>query len=143
MGDKAAMRATMLLVLASLSMSTAQSAEPARTLACKGTKEIATGAKPEPISMGISVDFTTRRIEGFGSDDTFQIVITDVTEMNINFMGSNEDDPRKIISNFIMGTIDRVTGIVEAMVTARQVGSKKEVWNISYALHCKPTQRMF
>jgi hypothetical protein len=129
----------MLLVLVSLSISTAQSAEPARTLACKGTKEIATGAKPEPISMGITIDFTTRRIEGFGSDDTFQIVITDVTEMNINFMGSNEDDPRKIISNFIMGTIDRVTGFVEAMVTARQVGSKKEVWNINYALQCKPT----
>jgi hypothetical protein len=71
-------KATLLLVLAGLWMSSAQAAEPTGTLAlaCHGmTKEIAPqlGAKPEPISMGIIVDFAARTLEGFGSDATFRI----------------------------------------------------------------------
>jgi hypothetical protein len=60
------MKATLLLVLAGLSISIAQATEPKKlTLACQGTATI-NGAKPEPISFGITVNFTTRMVEGFG-----------------------------------------------------------------------------
>jgi hypothetical protein len=82
-----------LLVLAGLS-TTAQADEPRRgtlTLACTGTRTDATqtDAKPEPVSMGITIDFNTRAVAGFGSDG---IVITDTTEMILTFGGSGVGD---------------------------------------------------
>jgi len=58
--------AAALLVVAGM---TAQAAEPETlTLACKGTTTAGyEGAKPEPISMGIIVNFSTGTVQGFGS----------------------------------------------------------------------------
>ena len=62
------MKAVMLLALGLLA---AQAAEPTGTLtlACEGTTTDTVGpdAKPEPISMGVVVNFTTRTVQGFGS----------------------------------------------------------------------------
>jgi hypothetical protein len=107
----------MLLALAALS--TAQAAEPTGTLtlACQGeTKEMEPqlGAKPEPISMGIILDFAARTVEGFGSDATFRIVIGNITETLIDFIGDNSADLTRLYEYRIFGTIDRVTGVVEA-----------------------------
>jgi hypothetical protein len=126
-----------LLVLAGLS--TAQADEPRRgtlTLACTGTRTDATqtDAKPEPVSMGITIDFNTRAVAGFGSDG---IVITDSTEMILTFGGSGVGD-----STSISGTLDWVTYAIKATF----VGSMKDRGprgTIRYSLQCTPTQRTF
>jgi hypothetical protein len=140
------MKAPTLLMLVGLSISTAQAAEPTGTLtlACQGmTKEIAPplGAKPEPISMGIMLDFAARTLEGFGSDVTFRIGIGNITETALDFSGSNVSDLTRSYTYQISGTMDRVTGTVEAVFT----GSMKDGprWSTGYSLQCKPTQRMF
>jgi len=47
---------------------TAQAADTTLTLACQGTTTVTTmeGAKPEPVSMGIIVNFTKNTVHGFG-----------------------------------------------------------------------------
>jgi hypothetical protein len=76
------MRASILLALAALS--TVQAAEPTGTLtlACDGTattpKE---NAKPQPVSMGIVVNFTARTVHGFPySGFDLQIMSTQRTD---------------------------------------------------------------
>ena len=56
-----------LLLLAWGFAATAQ-AQPAATLtlACKGTVTSSLDSKPEPLSMGIIINFTTRTVQGFG-----------------------------------------------------------------------------
>jgi hypothetical protein len=137
-----AMKAPILLVLAGLSVATAQSAEPSGTLtlACQGTTQWSGEAKPETTSIGIILDFAAGTLEGFGSDVRFPIRITDVTETTIAFNGNNWNDPKKMHSLSISGTIDRVTGAVEATLAGAMA---KKTWSASYVLKCKPTQRMF
>jgi hypothetical protein len=138
------MQATLTLLAFAL-MSTAQAAEPTGTLtlACQGTtQEMPPRSKPDPISMGIIVDFAARTVEGFGSDATFRIEIGDITETVINFSGSNLSDLTRSYTYRITGTIDRVTGAAEAVV----FGSMREgrpTWTTGYTLKCRPTQRMF
>ena len=136
------MKAPMLLALAALSISTAQAAEPTGTLtlACEGTTKWSDDAKPEPTFTGIIIDFGARTIEGFARDVSFPILITDVTETTIRFMGNNWNDPKNFTSFSIDGTIDRVTGAVEATFVGVM---GKEKWSATYVLKCKPTQRMF
>src|SRR5260370_13220105 len=66
------MKAPMLLALAALSISTAQAAEPTGTLtlACQGTMIDKTDpssevAKPEPVTMGLMIDFSSNTVAGF------------------------------------------------------------------------------
>ena len=95
------MKAPMLLALAALSISTARAAEPTGTLtlACQGTVTgTGTEEKPELISMGVIVNFTTGMVQGF---DVLARVTT-VDDVVITFNRSN--------SPLIDGTIDRVTG---------------------------------
>ncbi len=47
---------------------TAQAADTTLTLACQGTViSDLENAKPEPVSMGIIVNFTNRTVQGFGA----------------------------------------------------------------------------
>jgi len=132
------MNASILLALAALS--TAQAAEPETlTLACQGTMTDPqkNDDKPTPISMGIIVDFANRTVHGFGSNPgfpsrfEFPVKITDMNEANLAFQGSNQ------IGESITGSIDRVTGDVEARAEMTQD------WIVLYLLKCKPTQRLF
>ena len=83
----------------------AQAAEPTgtMTLACEGTrKEMWASDKPEPVSMGMILDFKARTFESL----TFRylrIVIKEVTETTIAFEGSNG-------MHTFGGVVDRVTG---------------------------------
>src|SRR5262245_32342713 len=53
-------------------LSTAHAADTVLTLACQGTTTAGTeDAKPEPISMGIIVNFTNRTVQGFGGRGLF------------------------------------------------------------------------
>jgi len=136
------MKAAILLVLAGLS--TAQAAEPTGrlALACQGTTtttdlKTRVDEKPEPISMGIIVDFPARRVEF--PDAHFPIeIIQDITKTTVSFYGNN-----LVYASTIDGTIDRVTGAVEATLVQHARGSDGPHLLTSYSLKCKPTQRMF
>ena len=123
----------------------AQATEPTGTLtlACQGTKQWSDDAKPEATSTGIILNFAAGTLEGFGSDVTFPMRITDVTETTISFTGDNWNDPKRTASFSMFGTIDRVTGAVEATLAGTMVGPAKKTWSAQYVLKCKPTQRMF
>jgi len=99
----------------------AQPADATLTLACQGTTTVTTmeNAKPEPISMGIIVDFTNRTVHGFGypgfsGSFDFPVKITGTNEVTVAFHGSNQT------GGSITGSIDRVTGDVEARTQRRQ-----------------------
>ena len=88
------------------------SAAAALALACKGTvaDKINLDAKPEPISMAITVNFTARSVTGFAGAN-FPVAITSIDEVRISFRGLNSS-PAFFAA--VYGSIDRVTGAVEA-----------------------------
>ena len=99
-------------------------------------------AKPAPISMGIIVDFTKNTVQGFGIPGVsdYPVKIKGMNDARIVFDGSH-DDGTSVAS--ITGSIDRVTGDVEAtdMLSNPKTGSVMS--SKSYALKCMPAQRMF
>ncbi len=53
---------------------TAQAADTTLTLACQGTViSDLENAKPEPVSMGIIVNFTNRTVQGFGAPGVLNV----------------------------------------------------------------------
>ena len=88
------------------------SAAAALTLACKGTvaDKINLDAKPEPISMAITVNFTARSVTGFAGAN-FPVAITSMDDVRILFRGLNSN-PASFAA--VYGSIDRLTGAVEA-----------------------------
>ena len=133
----------MVMMLLALALSIA-AAEPTGTLtlACEGTTTNTVGpdAKPEPISMGVVVNFTTRTVQGFGSGLLdYPVEITAINEVTIAFGGASK--PSNVGQHSIIsGAVDLVTG---------ELGATSAVWgttgavSTSYTLKCKPTQRMF
>jgi hypothetical protein len=118
--------------------STAQGADTTLTLACQGTatdiSEPVDG-KPEPTSMGITINFTAGTVVGLD----FPIKITSSDEAMVFFEGSADTERtfRKI-----PGRIDRVTGDLKAV----SIGMNKQTFislDVSYLLKCRPAQRMF
>ena len=81
-------------------------------LVCEGTVDdkIKRDAKPEPISMGIIVNFTSRTVTGFRGAN-FPVAITSMDDVRILFRGLNST-PASFAA--VYGSIDRVTGAVEA-----------------------------
>ena len=125
-----------------VALSTAQADEPkALTLACKGTTSAGyEGAKPEPISMGIIVNFTNRTVQGFGSPGLidYPVKITAWNDVTVAFYGRHEQ-----MGSSIRGSIDRVTGDVEATSMVYDTKTSKIIAQDTYTLKCRPTQRMF
>jgi len=125
---------------------TAQAADTTLTLACQGTTtdkmKDAKDAKPAPISMGIIVDFTKNTVQGFGIPGVsdYPVKIRGMNDARIVFDGSH-DNGTSVAS--ITGSIDRVTGDVEAtdMLSNPKTGSVMS--SKSYSLKCSPAQRMF
>ena len=132
---------SMLLALAALS--TAQAAEPTGTLtlACQGTAtdktDLREAAKPEPVSMGLIIDFTTKTIAGFDrvlpSFSAGRVKITVVDSASIVFSGNAGSGAA------IFGTVDRITGDVEAATEHWNYETNKLQWAKGYSLKCKPT----
>ena len=115
----------------------AQAAEPATlTLTCKGTAAIrADSPKPNPLSMDLIVNFTTRTVVGTARQRPYvfddQLQITEWNEVTVIFRGFSQ-----FLGKNISGSMDRMTGDVGMLAT-----SKTEA--IDYSLKCTPTQRMF
>jgi hypothetical protein len=122
-------------MMAAISM-TAQAADDTLTLACKGT--VTEDAKPEPISMGIIANFTNRTVQGF-EDLDFPVKITGVNEVTVSFLGERLD----VTNERFEGSIDRVTGAVNAYYTMMNLHTGGIVYSIRYVLKCRPAQRMF
>ena len=137
-----------LPILLAIGLSTAVAAEPTGTLtlACQGTTttkniEMQVDEKPEPISMGIIVDFAARTVDGFG----FLVPITDVGDVTVVFYSSDPGDADAHMNTTIFGTIDRITGEVRAAKIWVGLANNKspvDIWT-NFSLKCKPTQRMF
>ena len=86
-------------------------AAAALALACEGTVDDKNlDAKPKPISMGITVNFTARTVTGF-TGANFPVAITRIDDGRILFRGLNFN-PASFAA--VYGSIDRVTGAVEA-----------------------------
>jgi hypothetical protein len=140
-------RVIMLMMVTCLSM-TAEAADETLPLACQGTVTetmMEEEKKPEPISMGILVNFTISTVQGFGNPDPnedFPIKITRVNEATIFFQGKRPDNA-KATDRRIEGTIDRVTGDVNATDTLTNLKASKIAYSTRYALKCRPTQRIF
>jgi hypothetical protein len=134
-----------LALAAMVASPTAQAADTTLTLACQGTTTETTmeDAKPEPISMGIIVNFTKQTVHGF--DDPFfgeqLIKITGITETAVSF--GARDTMFQTTSRSVMGAIDRVTGDVWVDATSSDAKTGKTITSTSYALKCRPAQRMF
>src|SRR5262245_1690549 len=92
------------IAFAVMLVSTAQAADSTLTLACQGTVTetmMEEEKKPEPISMGIIVNFTNRTVQGFGNPDTkygedFPVKITGANEVTISFQGERPDNPKAV-----------------------------------------------
>jgi hypothetical protein len=118
------------------------------TLACKGT--IVSGipdAKPEPFSMSLIVSFAAGTVQGFGTPGFSDppIKITGINEVTVAFGGSTQA-PARVLGNSdwsLNGTIDRVTGEVEASEILTDAQTGKKFASTSYSLKCRPAQRMF
>jgi hypothetical protein len=125
------MKAPILLALVGLSISTAQTAERALVLACEGKVTQPPGPKPEPVSVGIIINFTAGTVTWAGSSD-HPLTITKLNEMTIDFRGSNG-------SRTLTGSINRKTGDTDAISTlmgdpkTRRINLKNH-----YSLKCRP-----
>jgi len=130
-----------LTAMVTCGLVTAQAADTTLTLACQGTTTAGyEGAKPEPISMGIIVDFTNRTVQGFGDPSfmDYPVKITAWNDVIVTFYGREEK-----MGLSIRGSIDRVTGDVEATSMAYDTKTSKIISHDLYTLKCRPAQRMF
>ena len=80
-----------IIALAAVLLSPVQAEAESLTLACKGTETDGyQGAKPEPVSMGIVLNFTTYTVQGFG--------LPGVIDYPIRIVGIN--DAGQIVGSF-------------------------------------------
>jgi hypothetical protein len=87
---------TLIAMVTYLSM-TAQAADAVLALAYQGTTTVTTmeDAKPEPISMGIIVNFTGNTVQGFGDPGfiDYPVKIIGIHDVTVSFRGSHELGP--------------------------------------------------
>jgi hypothetical protein len=125
----------MIAALALLLVLTVAAAEPTETLtlACEGTVRIEEQpeAKPEPYSMGMTIDFTARMVQGFGFEYPFKI--TNMNAATIIFRHTDE-------MSDVLGHIDQVTGDLEAQITWWLDRQRLKISNTQvHEMKCKPT----
>jgi hypothetical protein len=143
------MKSTAAMILVACLSTTAQAVETGTlTLACKGTTVSGIpDAKPEPFSMSLIVNSTAGTVQGFGVPGLRDppVRITGINEVTVAFGGSTAASaPVPGLSNWSLnGTIDRVTGEVEASEMATDAKTGNRIYLTSYSLKCRPTQRMF
>jgi hypothetical protein len=93
-------RVIMLIAMVTCLSMTAEAADETLPLACQGTATetmMEEEKNPEPISMGIIVNFTNSTVLGFGNPDPnedFPIKITGVNEVTISFQSKRLDNPK-------------------------------------------------
>ena len=131
-------------LLVSLGFPFPATAQPARlVLACKGTavQSSMPEAKPDVVSMGIIVDFTTKTVQGFGFPgfNDYPVVITSANDVLLVFDGKAHVMTSE---SSISGSIDRITGDVSA-TSLLTSDAGKVISQTDYSLQCIPSQRLF
>ena len=121
------MKAAVLLALAGLSISTAQAAERSVLLVCEGKVTHPSGPKPEPVSIGIIVNFTAGTVTWADSSDS-PLKITRLDEKTVAFRGSNG-------SRTLTGSINRKTGDTDAILALREDPKTRRINH--YSLKCR------
>jgi hypothetical protein len=129
-----------------VALATAQAADTTLTLACAGTSTLAApDAKPEPFRMSVIFNFTTRTVQGINSpafpELNYPIKITGADDVAVAFRGLGQVLQEGVAST--EGTIDRITGDLEFTETLSDPKDGKVISQRTYALKCRPTQRMF
>ena len=147
--------AAAILVVAGLS-TMAQAAETATlTLACSGRiaakyegpklDQSSTTAmvSSTAYSTSVIVDFTAETVQGFGpSMIDARIKITGVNDVNVAFAGSGRGSSGGWLWS-VKGSIDRVTGDLEASIWSPDPETGKNIISAEYSLNCRPAQRLF
>jgi hypothetical protein len=133
--------AVAVLCCTTLSAATAP-ADTTLALACQGTTTALGSEDPQRVSMGIIVNFTKRTVQGFGHPDLidYPVQITAWNDVTVAFRGTHPFGNQQLS---ISGSIDRVTGDVEATDMSMDTTTHKTVSSLVYTLKCRPTQRMF
>jgi hypothetical protein len=121
-------------------LSTAQAEDTVLTLTCQGTATLPSmvDTKVLPILTGIVINLTKRTLEGLETVWSIPVEITSVNEATIAFRGANRSEYGE---QSIYGTIDRVTGDLEAGVSRLNAASVRT--SLLYSLKCRPAQRTF
>jgi hypothetical protein len=143
-GQKAIMKLAAAIILVVGLSTAAQAVETGTlTLACKGTTVTGEFA-PEQLSMGLIFNFTAGTVQGFSTPDPgfkeVPVNITGIGEVTVTFGGSRRFGLGDALAHNLSGTIDRVTGDVDAEET---ITDGKLNTRTTYSLKCRPTQRMF
>jgi hypothetical protein len=130
---------------------TAQAADTTLTLACQGTvTDEVKDTAPEPVSLGIIVNFTKQTVQGIGYSGeytnvfhpSYPVEITNANEVTISFGGSYRGVPGSA-EDSVEGVINRVTGDANAHWALLDLKTSKYIRLLRYALKCRPAQRMF
>jgi hypothetical protein len=122
------MKAPLLLALAGLSISTARAPERAVVLVCEGKVTQPSAPKPEPVSIGIIINFTAGTVTWPDASDFFPLKITKLNEETVDFRGSNG-------SRTITGSINRKTGDTDAILALREDPKTRRINH--YSLKCR------
>ena len=111
------------------------------TLSCDGTTQQDTAdTRGEQVTKyGLVINFAEQTVVGFGI--TAHIDLLDASSIEFSGEGPIVDRGSKIGTLFVMGAIDRVTGIVSATTTQTSERSQKTVTATTYYLVCKVTGR--
>jgi hypothetical protein len=131
------MNATILLLLAGLSIAQATEPTGTLTLACQGERMARSSSDTAPaqkqVSMDTIVNFTDRTVH-FGGGWPLPIPIYEVTETAVMF----GDHHTGLFEGIVIGIIEFETGDMEAVM--RLSRNLEELENY-YSLKCEPTQR--
>ena len=135
-----------LLLLAWSCAANAQAPPSMLKLTCDGTAtdSLDPSGKDGLALMGIIVNFTDSTVQGFGypyGSFNHPVMITTADDVTVGFYGEQEGVLSSTES--IIGSIDRVTGDVEATLSLIDQKTSKATRQITYTLQCKPTQRVF
>jgi hypothetical protein len=82
------------------------------------------------------VDFQKKVVLGLSDETPAPIRITSINETTISFTG-------KAPGWFVTGTLDRVTGALDAAWDAWIPDTREKIVSTSFDLQCRPAQRMF
>jgi hypothetical protein len=105
------------------------------TLSCNGTMKAEDQEKPHPITkMGLVVNFDAGVVTGFTG---ITARLEEVNANSVSFKGTNLNPSGAEWS--VHGTIDRITGSLDAALTWFNPKTNKLLMRMNYELTCKPT----
>ena len=134
-------RVTLIIAAATLLAEMRKRSSPQRLrLHARGATSSEAQEKPEPISMGIIVNFATRTVHGFNPPDSYSVAIDGENDVMISFHGSQQKGD---VADSVTGTIDRVTGDAWAEQRIFNVKGSGSGFRTTYVLKCIPAQRKF